>query len=104
MKRSTIVALILGLVAGVLGIVLHASRVTLGLEEGIAKAIMGGQAPVKVIGVKTQYLLVLLLSLGAAWLGTISQRRKRLLLPVAIFAVEVFAIAWVCLLFQVFFQ
>lgn len=104
MKRSTLVALILGVVVSAIVIALHATGLTLSLEEAIMRLILGGQAPANVIGVKTQYLLVVLLSLGACWLVTVSQRRKQLLIPAAIFAVELFLIAWVFLLFQVFFQ
>ena len=104
MKRSTLVALILGVVVSAIVIALHATRLTLPLEGAIVSLVLGRQAPANIIGVKTQYLLVVLLSLGACWLATVSQRRKQLLLPAAIFAVELFAIAWVCLLFQVFFQ
>lgn len=104
MKRSTLVALILGVVVSAIVIVLHATRLTLPLEEAIMRLILGGHAPANVIGVKTQYLLVVLLSLGACWLVTVSARRKQLLLPIGIFAIELFAIGWVCLLFQTFFQ
>ncbi|MDQ6860451.1 MAG: hypothetical protein M3032_04750 [Verrucomicrobiota bacterium] len=104
MKRSTIVALIAGFAVSVIVIALHALRVTLPLEEGIARLVTAGQSPPKTIGVKAQYLLVLILSLGAAWLVANSQRRKSLLLPVAIFAVELFVIGWVALLFQTYFQ
>jgi class 3 adenylate cyclase len=104
MKRSTIVALIIGFVVSVVVIALYAMRVTLPLERGIMNLVLHGEAPAKVFSTKAQYLLVLILSLGAAWLVLNSQRRYKLLLPVAIFAFELFVIAWVALLFQTYFE
>ncbi|MDQ6624312.1 MAG: adenylate/guanylate cyclase domain-containing protein [Verrucomicrobiota bacterium] len=104
MKRTTIVALILGVVVSAIVIALHASRFLLAPEEAVMRLVLGQQAPPKIISIKTQYLLVVLLSLGACWLGLTSQRRLRLIVPVVLFAAEIFLISWICLLFQVFFQ
>ena len=104
MKRTTIVALIIGVVVSAIVIALYAFRVTLPLEQGIMNLVLHGEAPAKVISVKAQFVLVVLLSLGAAWLVINCQRREKLLLPILIFLFELFVIAWVALLFQTYFQ
>ncbi|MFL6594839.1 MAG: adenylate/guanylate cyclase domain-containing protein [Chthoniobacterales bacterium] len=104
MKRTTIVALIIGVVVSAIVIALYAFRVTLPLEQGIMNLVLHGEAPPKVISVKAQFVLVVLLSLGAAWLVINCQRRQKLLVPIVVFLFELFVIAWVALLFQTYFQ
>ena len=104
MKRSTVAALILGLLAGAIVIALHATGMTLRLEQAISNLVTGGETPIRAVGMGIQYVLVPLVSLGAAFLLLNSSRRKRAGLVLGIFALEVLAIGWVCLLFGVFFQ
>lgn len=104
MQRSSIVALILGAVVSAIVIALHATGVTLPLEEWAMSLLSRSETTTKVVGVKAQYALVALLSLGVTWLVVKSSQRKRLALPLMILALELMAVTWVCLLYHVFFQ
>lgn len=104
MKRSSVVALILGVVVSAIVIALHATGVTLPLEEWAMSLVSRDHSATKVVGVKMQYALVIILSLGVTWLVVKSSHRKRLGVPIAILAVELIALAWVGLLYHVFFQ
>ncbi len=104
MKRSSIIALVLGAVVSAIVIALHATGVTLPLEETMTSLLLRGQQTTKIVGVKMQYALVFALSLGVVWLVVKSSRRRQLGWPLGILAVEVIALSWVCLLYQVFFQ
>lgn len=104
MPRRTIVALIVGAIVSAVVIVLYASGVTTPLEQVAASLFSGSQAATKIVSVKTQYTLVLLFAFGVPWLVLTSTRRKRLGWPVGILAIELLAVAWVCVLYHVFFQ
>lgn len=104
MTRRSIVALVLGAVVAAIVIALHASGVTLPLEDLLMSLFPGTGDATRVFGVKAQYALMVLISLGATWLVVQSARRKRLIWPLALFAVELLVVAWVCSLYHVFFQ
>ncbi len=104
MKRTTLVALVLGVIVSAIVIALYATRLLLPLETAFMQLLLGGQAPARVVSVSAQYILVVLLSLGSCWLVVRSTRRERLVLPLVLFVLELFGIAWVGLLFQMFFQ
>ncbi|MEO5720506.1 MAG: adenylate/guanylate cyclase domain-containing protein [Chthoniobacterales bacterium] len=104
MKRSLVVALILGALVSALIIAAHATGLSLPLERGIMSLVADGHATTKVVSPKLQYALVLVLSFGAAWLVLASPRRKRLGWPLAILALELVAVIWVCLLYGILFQ
>ena len=103
-KRSTVAALLIGALVSAIIITLHATQVTLPLEKITMGLLAGGQPPVKIVGSKAQYVIVVALSFGVAWLILSSSRRKRLGLPFAIMAVELAVVSWICLLYHVFFQ
>ena len=104
MKRSSVAALVIGVLVSAIVIALHAKGVTRPVEQAASSLLAGGELPGKTVGAKLQYGLIVVLSFGVAWLILSSPRRKRLGVPVAILAVELAVIAWVCLLYQVFFQ
>jgi len=105
MKRSlVVVALIVGLVVSAFIIVLHATGVTLPLEEATMGLLPGKEGTTKVVSVKAQYGLIVLFSVGVAWLVLRSSRRKRLGWPLGILVIELVTVSWVCLLYHVFFQ
>ena len=104
MKRSLVVALIIGFAVSALIIALHATGVTLPLEEVMMGLLPDSQGSTKVVSVRAQYALVVLLSFGVAWLVLRSSRRKRLGWPLGILALELVTVSWVCLLYHVFFQ
>ncbi|MDQ6938700.1 MAG: hypothetical protein M3119_00925 [Verrucomicrobiota bacterium] len=105
MKRSSIAALIVGALVSAIVIVLCATHVLQPLENAFAKFLAA--QPMVIMSRKAmvfQYALVVLLALTVAWLILNSSRRKKLGLPLAIFAVELIAIAWVMRLYETFFQ
>ncbi|MGI8820237.1 MAG: adenylate/guanylate cyclase domain-containing protein [Chthoniobacterales bacterium] len=104
MKRSSVAALVIGVLVSVLVIVLHAWRVTLPLEEAVTAAFAGHELPSRIVDAKLQFAIVVVLALGVAWLVLASARRRRLGWPLVILAVELLALAWICLLFQTLFQ
>lgn len=104
MKRSSIIALVLGAVVSAIVMALHATGVTLPLEETMTSLLLRGQQTTKIVGLKTQSALVFALSLGVVWLVVKSSRRRQLGWPLGILALEIVALSWVCLLYQVFFQ
>ena len=66
--------------------------------------LLGEQTTMKVVGRIGQYAIVILLAMSVVWLVLNSSRRKRLGVPLGILAFELVTLAWVCLLYQVFFQ
>ena len=104
MKRSLVVALIIGAVVSALIIGLHSTGVILPLEESAIRLLPGGEETTRVVGVRAQYALVILLSIGVSWMVLMSSRRKRLGWPLGIIAFQLVTLSWVCLLYQVFFQ
>src|SRR4051812_38603037 len=103
-KRSSVIALVLGALVSAIVIALHATGVTLPLEATAMSLLSRGAQNTKVVSVKAQYALVIALSIGVTWLVLKSSRRKKLGWPLGILAVELIAVAWVCLLYHVFFQ
>jgi class 3 adenylate cyclase len=103
-KRSSIIALILGAIVSAIVLALHATGVTVPLEETAMSLLLRGQETTRGVGVKAQYLLVILISLGVVWLVAKTSNRKRLGWLFGLFALELIALAWVSALYQVFFQ
>jgi class 3 adenylate cyclase len=99
MKRSVVTTLIIGVAVATIVGVLHASRLLPRLElvSHYANA-------TRVVGEKWQYIFVLLLALGVAWLSlrSVSPNRTRLL--VVVLLIELVGLSWVCSLYRVFFQ
>jgi class 3 adenylate cyclase len=104
MKRSLITTLIIGVaVAGGVG-VLHGTKVILGLEIALARLVSDYGSLTRVVGEKWQYVFVLLLALGVAWLSLTSLRQNRTRLLVALLLIELLGLCWVCSLYRVYFQ
>ena len=104
MKRSLITTLIIGVaVAAIVG-ALHATKVVAGFEAVTARLVTDYAGATRVFGEKWQYVLVLLIALGVAWISLSSVPRWRAWLLIGLFLVELFGLAWVCSLYRVFFQ
>src|SRR5262249_5699112 len=104
MKRPVITTLIIGVaVAAVVG-ALHATKVIAGFETIAAQLATDYAGATRVVGEKWQYVLVLLIALGVAWLSLSNVPRWRAWLLIGLLLVEVFGLAWVCSLYRVFFQ
>jgi adenylate cyclase len=104
MKRSLVVALIVGALVSAIVIALHATGITLPLEELVMSLVLGQQTTTKTVGRFVQYLIVIVLAFSVVWLVLNTSRRKRLGWPLGLLALELVTLAWVCLLYQVFFQ
>jgi len=104
MKRLVITTLIIG-VAVAFGVgALHASKTTAGLEAVGARLVSDYSSPTRTVGEKWQYVFVLLIALGVAWLSLSKVPRWRSRLLVGLFFVQLFVLSWVCSLYRIFFQ
>ena len=74
MKRSLITTLIIGVAVTLIVGALHATKVIAGFEAVAAQLVTDYAGATRVIGEKWQYVFVLLVALGVAWL-TLSNRR-----------------------------
>src|SRR6478752_796540 len=104
MKRSLITTLIIGVAVALIVIALHATKVIAGFEAVAAQLVTDYTGATRVIGEKWQYVLVLLVALGVAWLTLTNVPRWRAWLLIALLLVELFGLTWVCSLYRVFFQ
>ena len=107
MKRSLITTLIIGVAVALIVIALHATKVIAGFETVAAQLVTDYVAATRVVGDKWQYILVLLIALGVAWLSLSNRAgagRWRAWSLIGLLLVELFGLAWVCSLYRVFFQ
>jgi class 3 adenylate cyclase len=104
MKRSLITTLIIGVAVAVIVGVLHATKAIAGFETVVATPVTDYSSATRVVGEKWQYVFVLLVSLGVAWLTLSTVPRWRAWLLMGLLLVELFGLAWVCSLYRVFFQ
>ena len=104
MKRSLITTLIIGVAVALIVIALHATKVIAGFESVAAQLVTDYSGATRVVGEKWQYVFVLLIALGGAWLSLSSVPRWRAWLLIGLSLVELFGLAWVCSLYRVFFQ
>ena len=105
MKRSLVVALIVGAIVSAIVIALHATRhhaaARGSAHEPAARAADDDRKP---SGVSRNMRSSSCSRSRSCWLVLNSSRRKRLGWPLGILALELIAVSWVCLLYQVFFQ
>src|ERR1043166_5331988 len=104
MKRSLITTIIIGVAATLVVSVLHATKVILGLEIILARLVSHYGTATLVVSERWQYVLVLVLALGVAWLSLTSLRQNRIRLLVIFLLIELFSLSWVCSLYRVYFQ
>ena len=107
MKRSLITTLIIGVAVALIVIALHVTKVIAGFEAVAAQLVTDYSGATRVVGEKWQYVFVLVIALGVAWIGLsdpAGARRWRAWLLIGLLLVELFALAWVCSLYRVFFQ
>jgi hypothetical protein len=103
MKRSLITTLIIGVAVALIVIALHATKVIAGFEAVAAQLVTDYAGATRVVGEKWQYVLVLLVALGVAWLTLTNVPRWRAWLLIALLLVELFGLAWVCSLSTAYF-
>src|SRR5437667_712122 len=107
MKRSLISTLIIGVIVAIIVVALHASRLMLGFETAVGELVSRYASATRVVGEKWQYVFVLLLALGVAWLGlspAAAGPRGRTRLLVVFLLIELLGLSWVCSLYKIFFQ
>src|SRR5438132_14141288 len=104
MKRSLLTALIIGVAVAAVVSALHASRLILGFETAAGTVVSDYTSATRVVSEKLQYVLILLLALGVAWLSLSSVPRSRIRLLVAFLCIELLGLAWICLLYRIFFR
>src|SRR4030095_16328080 len=88
----------------VCGGALHATKAIAGFEAVAAQLVTDYARATRIVGVKWQYLLVLLIALGVAWFTLSNVPRSRRWLLIGLLLMELFGLAWVCSLYRVFFQ
>ncbi len=107
MKRRVITTIVIGVAVALVVGALHATKSMAGFENAAAQLVTDYAGATRVVGEKWQYVFVLLVALGVAWLSLINfagagRWRGRLL--IVLLLVELFGLAWVCSLYRVFFQ
>ena len=103
MKRSLVTALIIGVGVATVVSALHASRLILGFETAAGTVVSDYISATRVVSEKLQYVFVLLLALGVAWLSLSSVPRGRIRLLVAFLLIELLGLSWICSLYRIFF-
>jgi adenylate cyclase len=104
MQRSVITTLIIGVTVALIVGALHATKVIAGFEAVAAQLVTDHTGATRVVGESWQYVLVLVVAVGVAWLALSSVPRWRAWLLVGLLLLELFGLAWVCALYRVFFQ
>jgi class 3 adenylate cyclase len=107
MKRLVITTLVIGIAVALAVGALHFTKSMAGFENAAAQLVTDYAGATRVVGEKWQYVFVLLVALGVAWLSLINPAgagRWRSRLLIGILLVELFGLAWVCSLYHVFFQ
>src|SRR6266403_2402868 len=104
MKRLLITTLIIGIVVAIAVGALHATRSLAGFESAAGQLVSDYAGAARVISEKWQYVFILLIALGVAWLSLSIVPRWRSRLLIGLLFVELFGLSWVCSLYRVFFQ
>lgn len=104
MKRSVVASVTIALLAaGIIG-ALHASGLVLRFELAATEYVSHYGTATRVVSEKWQYVFVLLLAFGVAWMTLTTARRGRIAWLVLILLVELVGVSWVCSLYRTFFQ
>jgi adenylate cyclase len=104
MRRSVVISVTIALIAAAIVIVLHVTGLLQRLELAVAGYFSNPQTATRSVGEKWQYILVLLSSLGVAWMTLMTASRRRTAWLVLILLVEFVGLSWVCSLYHTFFQ
>ena len=104
MKRTLITTLIIGVAVALVVGALHATKFMAGFENVAAQLVADYAGATRVVADKWQYVFVVLIALGAAWISLTNVPRWRSRLLIGLSLVELFGLAWVCSLYRVFFQ
>ena len=104
MKRLLITTLIIGVAVAVAAGALHATKFMAGFEAVVARLVTDYPSATKVVGEKWQYVFVLLIAIGVAWLRLSNVPRWHSRLLIGLLLIELVGLSWVCSLYKIFFQ
>jgi class 3 adenylate cyclase len=104
MKRSLITTLIIGGAVAAIVSALHATGLLFGFETALGRLVSDYASATRVVSEKWQYVFVLLLALGVAWLSLSRVPRGGARLLIVFLVIELLGLSWVCSLYRVFFQ
>jgi class 3 adenylate cyclase len=104
MKRSLITTLIIGGTVAAIVSILRAAGLFLGIETAVGGLVSDYASATRVVSEKWQYVFVLLLALGVAWLSLSRVPRGGARLLIVFLVIELLGLSWVCSLYRVFFQ
>jgi class 3 adenylate cyclase len=104
MKRLAITTLVIGVAVAIVVGALHATKSLAGFENAGGQLVADYAGATRVVVDKWQYVFVLLIALGVAWLTLSKVPRWHSRLLLGLLLVELFGLAWVCSLYKVFFQ
>src|SRR5436305_4227747 len=107
MKRPAITTLVIGFAVAIVVGALHATKSVAGFENAAAQLVADYAGATRVVGEKWQYVFVLLIAAGVAWLSLKNPPaagRSRNYLLFGFLLVELLVLSWVCSLYRVFFQ
>jgi class 3 adenylate cyclase len=104
MKRSLITTLVIGVAVAIVVGVLHATKAIAGFEAAVAQLVSDYAGATRVVGEKWQYIFMLLIAAGVAWLSLRNLPRMRSYPLFGFLLIELLALSWVCSLYRIFFQ
>jgi class 3 adenylate cyclase len=103
MKRSLVTTLVIGVAVAIVVGVLHATKAIAGFD-GVTQLVSDYAGATRVVGEKWQYVLVLVIAIGVAWLSLRNLPRLRSYPLFGFLLIELLVLSWVCSLYRVFFQ
>ena len=104
MKRLLIATLIIGVAVAVAVGALHATKFMAGFEAVATRLVTDYASATRIVGEKWQYVFVLLIALGVAWLRLSNVPRRHSRLLIGLLLIEVVGLSWVCSLYKISFQ
>src|SRR6266436_347949 len=104
MKRLLITTLIIGVAVAVAVGALHATKFMAGFEAVAARLVTDYASATGIVGEKWQYVFVLLIALGVAWLRLSNVPRRHSRLLICLLLIELVGLSWVCSLYELWFQ
>ena len=104
MKRSLVTTLVIGVAVAIVVGVLHATKAIAGFEAGVTQLVSDYAGATRVVGEKWQYVLVLVIAIGVAWLSLRYLPRLRSYPLLGVLLIELLVLSWVCSLYRIFFQ
>jgi class 3 adenylate cyclase len=104
MKRPLLTAFIVGLIVVVVIAALQWAGVLAPLEQAITRVLSRQGSATMTVSNGWQYVFVLIFSVSVAWMTLRTSQRSRLAVILAILAIELMAVAWLCSLYQIIFQ